>query len=253
MTIQAFWTLIKRETLRFFHVPHNTIVPALVNTLLYFIIFGVALGERIGEGSPEEYLLFLIPGLIMMNLITGAFSNPSGSLYVSRLLGYINDILLSSLSYLEMTLAYIIGGVVRGVVLGLGTWMIGLIFAPIGVIYIGWFILYMLLTTVVFSSLGILVGLWAERNEQLNIPRNFIITPLVFLGGVFYSINSIPEALQTFTTYNPIFYMVNGLRYSMTGVQEASIWIGAIILIILSVSLVSACTYLMKSGWKIRS
>ena len=253
MSMQAFFTLIKRETIRFFHVPHNTIVPALVNTLLYFIIFGVALGSRIGDGSPQEYLLFLIPGLIMMNMITGSFSNPSGSLYVSRLLGYINDVLLSSLSYIQITSAYIIGGMTRGIVLGLGTWAIGLIFAPIGVLYPLWFITYTILTTIVFACLGILIGLWAERNEQLNIPRNFIITPLVFLGGVFYSIEMIPPALQTFTIYNPIFYMVNGLRYSMTGIQEASIWLGAAMLILLASILVSVCTYAIKNGWKIRN
>lgn len=253
MKLRAFWTMIKRETMRFFQVPNNTILPVLVSTLLYFVIFGVALGERIGQGDPEAYLRFLIPGLIMMNMITGAFSNPSGSIFVSRLLGYINDVLLSSLSYLEMTFAYIIGGVTRGVVLGLATWLVGVFFAPVGIIHPGWFILYSVLTCVVFASLGILVGLWAERNDQLNIPRNFVITPLVFLGGVFYSIDTIPQALQVFTQYNPIFYMVNGLRYSMTGTLEASVWLGAGMLIVLSAALVSTCTYVIKSGWKIRS
>ena len=251
--MRAFLTLLKRETMRFFQVPNNTILPVVVSTVLYFIIFGVALGERIGAGSPEEYLAFLIPGLIMMNMINGSFSNPSGSLFVSRLLGYINDVLLSSLSYLEMVVAYILGAVVRGLTLGVLTWIVGLFFVQVGVQSIGWFLLYSILTCVVFACFGIIIGLWAERNDTLNIPRNFFITPLVFLGGVFYSIEIVPEALQTFTTYNPLFYMVNGLRYSMTGVQEASLWLGASMLIGLTVVLVSVCAYLFKIGWKMRS
>lgn len=189
----------------------------------------------------------------MMNMINGSFSNPSGSLFVSRLLGYINDVLLSSLSYLEMVSAYIIGGVVRGVTLGLATWTVGLFFAPLGLHHLGWFLLYSVLTCVVFACFGIIIGLWAERNDTLNIPRNFVITPLVFLGGVFYSLEVIPEALRTFTVYNPLFYMVNGLRYSMTGVQEGSIWLGAWMLIGMSVVLVSVCAYLFRIGWKMRS
>ncbi len=249
----GFWTLIKRETMRFFQVPNNTILPVLVSTALYFIIFGVALGERISTGSPEEYLIFLIPGLIMMNMISGAFSNPSGSLFVSRLLGYINDVLLSSLSYKEIVSAYIIGGVIRGIVLGIITWITGLFFATVGIHHLGWFLLYSILTCVVFACLGILIGLYAERNDTLNIPRNFVITPLVFLGGVFYSLEVIPETLRQITLYNPLFYMINGLRYSMTGTAEASIWLGAILLIALSTVLILLCTYLFKIGWKLRS
>lgn len=250
----GFFTLIKRETMRFFQVPNNTILPVIVSTILYFIIFGVALGERIaGGGSAEEYLLFLVPGLIMMNMINGSFSNPSGSLFVSRLLGYINDVLLSSLSYLEMVSAYVLGGVIRGVTLGLATWAVGLFFVQVGLAHPLWFLFYAVTTCVVFACFGILIGLWAERNDTLNIPRNFIIQPLVFLGGVFYSIEIIPEALRTFTMYNPIFYMVNGLRYSMTGVQEASVWLGAGILLTLATILVSTCAYVFKIGWKMRS
>jgi ABC-2 type transport system permease protein len=249
----GFWTLIKRETMRFFQVPNNTILPVVVSTVLYFIIFGVALGQRIAEGDPKAYMQFLIPGLIMMNMINGAFSNPSGSLFVSRLLGYINDVLLSSLSYLEIVFSYIIGGVIRGLTLGLATWAIGLFFAPVGVMHIGWFLLYSVLTCVVFACFGILIGLWAERNDTLNIPRNFIITPLVFLGGVFYSIEIVPEALRTFTIYNPLFYMVNGLRYSMTGVEEGSIVLGALMLVIMSTVLISICAYVFRIGWKMRS
>ena len=252
--MKGFLTLIKRETMRFFQVPNNTILPVVVSTVLYFIIFGVALGERIAtSGNPEEYLAFLIPGLIMMNLINGSFSNPSGSLFVSRLLGYINDVLLSSLSYLEMVGAYILGGVIRGLTLGVATWLIGLFFVQVGVAHLGWLLFYSITTCVVFACFGILIGLWAERNDTLNIPRNFIIQPLVFLGGVFYSIEIIPEALRTFTIYNPIFYMVNGLRYSMTGHQEASIWLGAAILGVLAILLVSTCAYVFKIGWKMRS
>ncbi|MFT4250803.1 MAG: ABC transporter permease [Candidatus Woesearchaeota archaeon] len=251
--MRGFFSLLRRETIRFFHVPNNTILPVLVSTILYFVIFGVALGERIGAGDQEAYLAFLIPGLIMMNLINGSFSNPSGSLYVSRLLGYINDVLLSSLSHKQIVAAYILSGVIRGFVLALATWAVGLIFVFVGVHNLAVLLIYSFLTAIVFACLGIITGLVAERNDTLNIPRNFVITPLVFLGGVFYSIEIIPETLQFVTIYNPIFYMVNGLRYSMTGVSEASILFGILLLTTLAVVLVGVVTYLFRIGWKLRS
>lgn len=248
-----FITLTKRETLRFFTVPNNTIIPALVSSLLYLLIFGLSLGKRIGGGSAEEYLLFLIPGLVMMNMITGSYSNPSGSIFFSRLIGFINDILLSSLSYIRIVMAYVVGGLARGVTIALGTALVGLFFAPVTIKHPATFIAYILLTGITFACLGIIIGLWADKNDQLNLLLNFVITPLIFMGGVFYSVEAIPEALRTFTKYNPIFYMVNGVRYSMTGIQEGSIALGLVILSVLAITLLAACIELFKRGWHLRT
>lgn len=251
--MSGFLGLVKRETMRFIKYPNTTLIPGLVSSLLYLIIFGVALGGRIAQENPQEYLLFLIPGLVLMNLVMGSYSNPSGSLFLSRILKYINDVLISPLSYKEMVGAYIIGGITRGVALGVGTWLIGLFFAPIGIVHPLILLVYVLLVTTTFAALGIIVGLWADRHDQLNIVMNFVITPLVFLGGVFYSINAIPETMQTFTQLNPLFYMVNGVRYGMTGVTEASIELGLVLLSVLAITLLLICIHLFKKGWNLRT
>lgn len=250
--MRGFLSLVKRESFRFLRVANNTVVPPLVSSLLYLIIFGVALGARISNGDAQAYLEFLIPGLIMMNIVMGSYSNPSGSLFLSRLLGFINDVLLSSLSYLEIVASYVIGGIARGLILGLGTWAIGLFFAPVGIMHPLLWIAYAVLTSVTFACLGIIMGLWADRNDQLNLLVNFVITPLVFLGGVFYSIETIPPALQQFTYFNPLFYMVSGLRYSMIGVQESSITLGLSVLAVIAAGLLTLCVYLFKRGWNLR-
>ncbi len=251
--MRAIWTLVKHETGRFFEVANNTIIPPMISALLYFLIFGVALGSRISQGNPTEYLRFLLPGLILMQLVIGSYSNPSGSLYMGRLLGYINDVLLSSLSYSEMVVGFIIGGIVRGATLGVAVWVISLLFVVVVPLHPFLLIVHILLTTVSFAGLGIIIGLWAKRHDQLNILMNFAITPLVFLGGVFYSIQAIPKGLQIFTRINPIFYMVNGVRYSMIGTAEAPIWLGIIILSGMAAAFLAVDFWLFKKGWGLRT
>jgi ABC-2 type transport system permease protein len=250
--MRALWALVRHEVGRFFEVANNTILPPVISAALYLVIFGLALGDRITAGHGEAYLAFLIPGLILMQLVMGSYSNPSGSLYMSRLLGYINDVLLSSMSYAQMAAGYIIGGVVRGLTLGLGVWLVALLFEPVGVQHPLLLLIHVLLITVLFAALGLMVGLWAKRHDQLNILMNFALTPLVFLGGVFYSIDMIPPVLQTLTKYNPLFYMVNGVRYSMTGVLEAPIWLGLVILGVMTTVLLTASIVLFNKGYGLR-
>lgn len=250
---RGFFALLQREVARFIKYPNTTLIPGLVSSLLYLIIFGVALGGRIAEESPQEYLLFLVPGLVLMNLVMGSYANPSGSLFMSRMLKYINDVLISPLSYKEMVGAYIIAGAARGMALGAGTWIISLIFVRVGVQHPAVFVTYVVLTSITFAALGIIAGLWAKRHDQLNVVMNFAITPLVFLGGVFYSVQAIPSALQVFTQLNPLFYMVNGVRYGMTGVSEASILGGILLLSVLAIILITVCNALFRAGWNLRS
>jgi ABC-2 type transport system permease protein len=246
-----FLTHLERETVRFFTRPNNTIAPSLVSTFLYLLIFGVGLGRRIGlEGF--DYLEFLIPGLVMLNLINGAYSNPSGSLFIGRFLGHIDDILTSPMSYVSLTWVYVISGMARGFVLGLGAWLIAMPFHAIAWDHIGITLIFLTLTSIVFACFGIMVGLWAEEFDQLNIFLNFMITPLIFLGGVFYSVEQVPSAIETITQFNPLFYMINGVRYGMISHTEASLWFGFGILVVLATAMFITCHQLIKHGWHLR-
>ncbi len=249
--LTAFLTHLERETIRFFTVPNNTLVPGLVSAFLYLVIFGVGLGRRISVPG-YDYLEFLIPGLVMLNLINGSYSNPSGSLFMSRFMEHIRDLLSSPMSHLSMTWAYVIGGISRGFTMGLGVWLIAMPFEVVSIKHPWVLLFYLILTSILFASFGIFVGLWAEEFEQLNIFLNFVITPLAFLGGVFYSVSQVPETLQYFTKFNPLFYMINGVRYGMIGWSEASLWLGAGILIPLTAAMWGLSFYLIKTGWHLR-
>lgn len=254
MNFVGFQTLIKRETNRFFRLPINTIVPSLVSLSLYLLVFGFSLGSRIQEVGGMPYLDFIVPGLILMNVIIASYSNPSGSLFFSRqIIRSINDILVSPMSYMEMVFGFIIGGMMRGLTLGFLAYLITLIFSPIGIHNIFIALYFAMAASFLFSCFGIVVGLWAKNWESLNIFLNFFLTPLTFLGGVFYSLDMLPSALQTFTFYNPIFYLINGFRYGLLGYSDASVLTGAILLFIASIVMFVICVQLFKKGWHLRS
>jgi len=249
----GFFTHLKRESLRFFKVPNNTIIPSLVSVFLYIVIFGAFLGSRIKEIEGIPYIQFLVPGLILMNIIMGSYMNPSGSLFMARWAGNIEDLLVSPVSYFQMVMAYILGGMARGFALGAGTLIIAIIFAKLTITNIFVLLVYVILSSFIFSCFGIFVGLWADKWEQLNIFLNFLITPLTFLGGVFFSIKMIPESIQFLAKYNPIFYMIDGARYGMIGYHEGSFTIGISLLIFLSVLFFLVLVYLFRKGWKLRN
>ncbi len=249
----GFYAHLKRESLRFFKVPNNTVIPSLVSVFLYIVIFGAFLGARIKEIEGFPYIQFLVPGLILMNIIMGSYMNPSGSLFMARWAGNIEDVLVSPLSYFQMVMAYILGGMVRGFVLGIGTLLIAIIFAHIIVVNMWVLLAYVLLSSFIFSCFGIFVGLWANKWEQLNVFLNFLITPLTFLGGVFFSISMIPESIRFLAKFNPIFYMIDGARYGMIGYHEGSFAIGIPLLLIISAVLFVLLIHLFRKGWKLRT
>lgn len=248
----GFFTLLKRELSRFFMVPVNTLVPQLVTVLFYLLIFGVAVGARIEQVQGVEYLLFILPGLFVQVLINGSFSNPSGSLYVGRRMGNINDVLLAPISNLKFITAILAGGVFRGLVLATGTIAIAMFFTSLQIH--NWLILiaYILLISLLFSCLGFINGLWADGWEDSNIFLNFVLTPLIFLGGVFYTLDMIPRTMEILTQLNPVFYMVNGVRYGLIGVQDAPIQVGLLFLFIVCLAAFSVVYYLVRIGYKLR-
>ena len=205
----GFGTLIKREVGRFFSVYRQTVLPGLITSALYIAIFGFTLEQRISEIQGIPYTLFILPGLIMMNTLTNATANTSSSMLQMKLLQQLPDLLTAPLSGLEISLAYIIGGTVRGMVNGILVLFLGMILIgmpvkdPLGTIA------FIFLVSWAFSSMGLLLGQLSESWDQLAMMQNFFLTPLSFLGGIFYSIKMLPDWAQTLSYINPIYYMIN--------------------------------------------
>ena len=249
----SFSTHFKREFQRFFTVPHTTIYPQLLVVFFYMLIFGIAIGSRIREVHGYGYLLFILPGLLVQNIINGSYSNPSGSLFVARSMGFITDILLAPLSYAEMITGYLLAGILRGFFLGIGTLIIALFFIKVHIAHPFLLLLYLTLIAYVFAGLGIIIGLVAKEWQELNIFINFVVTPLTFLGGVFYSLDMVPPLLAALTRWNPLFAMIDGTRYAMIGVHDASIYAGVLYLVILSILITSICLHLFRIGYRMRT
>jgi len=248
----GFYTLTKREIFRFLKVWSQTILPTLITTVLYLFIFGLTIGKALPQIGNLTYVEFIIPGILMMSLITSTYANNSTTVFMMKWMNFIDELLISPLSYIEIVGAFIIGGIVRGLIIGTSVYVISLFFYSGSIFNPILFILLMIAVSLIFSSIGLITGLWAETWDQLNIWSTFIITPLVFLGGVFHSITIVPESLQIITKLNPIFYMVDALRYSMLGFSESNLIVSFFIIVTLAISFFFFAVYLVKIGYKIR-
>ena len=248
----GFKTLTFREVGRFFSVWRQTIVPGLISSILYILIFGFTLEQRIDNINGIPYTLFILPGLIMMNALTNATSNSSSSMLQMKLLGQLPDILQAPLSSFEISMAYIIGGTVRGTINGILILLVGIILGDMVVISPVKTVLFIFLVSWAFSSIGLLLGQLSESWDQLATMQNFILTPLSFLGGIFYSIKMLPDWAQSLSLFNPIYYMINGLRFTILGISDSNPSHSFIIAILMTVVFTTASIKLMESGKKIK-
>ena len=248
----GLWTLTSREVGRFFKVYRQTVIPGLISTVLYILIFGFTLEQRISAIEGISYTIFIIPGLIMMNTLTNASSNPSSSLLQMKLTGQVPDLMQAPLSSLEISLAFIIGGVVRGVVNGILILLIGIWIGGMNVLYPIATIGFIFVVSVAFSSMGLLLGQLADTWDNLSTMQNFFLTPLSFLGGIFYSVNMLPDWAQTISAFNPIYYMINGLRFTTLGFSDSDPQFSFVIALLMSIGLSFIAIFSMKSGKKMK-
>ncbi len=253
MNIIGLKTIIIREVERFLRTYIQSLVSPWISALLYILVFGVIVGKRIDLIAGVTYIDFVLPGILMLNLITAAFSQTSFSLYFQRFARHIEEILVSPLSYLEMVIGMVVAGVVRGMVTGVGVYAIAIFFTGATIAHFGLFLFYAIAVSIIFSLVGLIIALWANNFEQLSILSTFVIMPLTFLGGVFNSIHMLPEKAQLFVLFNPFFYFVDGLRYSMIGVQEGNMWVGMGIIMGLIVGFGGFVWYLFHRGWRLRA
>ncbi len=252
--LTGFSALVKREIMRFCVVWSQTLLPPLISSSLFIFVFGYSIGRNLSiQVQGQTYLHFIVPGLVMMYLIESSYANTSSSLFISRWHNLIQELLLSPLSYFEMVLGLLIGGVVRGLMVGSGVYLVSLLFVQFP-FHNPWIVAYFfVMVTVIFACLGLLAGLWAEGFEKLSLWSTFVITPLIYFGGVFHSIDMVPAPLQVFTRFNPIFYLVSGLRYGMVGVSDVDVRISMGLAAFLAVALFAAVEHLFRIGYKLRT
>lgn len=247
-------TLCAKEIRRFLKVWQQTVLGPLVTTLLFMIIFSLALGGA-GRGvAGMPFVEFLAPGLLMMTVIQNAYQNPSSSILISKIQGNIIDVLMPPLSAIELTLGYAIGGVFRGVVVGLAVLAAFIAWPDINVkiFHLGAFIYFLFSGAVLMSLAGAIAGTWAEKFDHSAGLNNFVVVPLSLLSGTFYSITRLPEFFHTLSLYNPFFYLIDGLRFSLTGYHDGNIMTG--ILVVLGINIVLAFTVyrIFKVGYKLK-
>jgi len=248
----GFRTLLIKETRRFLRVPGQTLAQPVITTALYFLVFGFALGGRVREIEGVTYVRFIVPGLVMMSLIQNAFLNTASSMFIAKVQGTIVDLLVAPLSATELLLAFTLAAVVRGLMVGAIVWLVAAIFTGFGVAHPGWVAVFALLVSMTFALIGLIIAIWSDKFEQLNMIPTFVITPMTFLGGVFYSVRMLPEPWAAITRANPILYMVEGLRYGVLGTNGTSPWLGLGIcggIAGLSLALV---WWMLQSGYKLR-
>jgi ABC-2 type transport system permease protein len=246
------YTMMRREVMRTFRVVVQTLVAPVISAALYIFIFGVVIGNNITDIIGVPYITFVFPGILMLSVINAAFGSSSSSLYFARFTKSIEELLVAPLSYLEIIFGYMLGSMMRSFIVAALIVLVGVLFGAVTLASPFLFFLYIFGVAAIFSLLGMLVGLWAQSFEQLSVLNTFIITPLTYLGGIFYSITMLPETAALITRINPFFYFVDGIRHAMIGVSEANVWIGAVVISGLMLGLGGLVFYLFKIGWRVR-
>ena len=252
LTMRGFYTLFYKEILRFWKVAFQTIAAPLVTTLLYLLIFSHVLSQRVEVFHGISYTAFLVPGLVMMSMLQNAFANSSSSLIQSKVTGNIIFVLLGPLSHFEFFSAYLAAAIVRGLMVGLGVYIAAWCFTPVPLHSIFWIFIFGLLGSAMVAALGIVAGIWADKFDQMASFQNFVILPLTFLSGVFYSIHSLPEFWQKLSHLNPFFYTIDGFRYGFFGQSDISPWVSLAVVGTTFLALSFATFLMIRSGYKLR-
>jgi ABC-2 type transport system permease protein len=249
----AFQTIVTKELRRFMRIWVQTIVPPAITIMLYFIIFGNLIGSRIGQMGGFSYMEFVVPGLIMMGVITNSYSNVVSSFFNARFQRHVDEMLVSPLPNYIILLGFVCGGVVRGLAVGLVVTILATFFADISVNNIWITVSIVVLTSILFSLAGFINAVFAESFDDISIIPTFVLTPLIYLGGVFYSIDLLPEFWANLSQLNPILYMVNGFRYGILGVSDINIsWAFTMIIVFIGIAF-SYSLHLLNSGKKLRT
>ena len=249
----AYKTIVRKEVLRFSRIWKQTLIPPVITNILYFIIFGNLIGERIGEIESFSYTDFIFPGLLLMSVITHSYTNTVSSLYISKYHRYIEELLVSPIQNYTILAGFITGGVIRGLSVGVVVILAAQFFVTFTVHNILLMLIVIFLSSTLFSMCGFLNGLFANDWDDINVIPTFIMTPLTYLGGIFFSISMLPGVWQEIALINPILYLINALRFSMLGITDVSIMIAFSIILLFNIVLASLCLYFLNIGKGLRT
>jgi len=250
--MRALWTLLERETLRFARIWPQTIIPPMVTTALYFIIFGGLIGSRVGEVGGVPYMDFIAPGLVLMAVISNSYANVVASFFSAKFQRHIEELMVSPMSHLSLILGFMAGGMARGMAVGVAVALVAALFTDLSVDNWGLALLVMLLTSAVFSLAGMLNAIFAKTFDDISIVPTFVLTPLTYLGGVFFSIELLPQPWRDLSLFNPLLYMINAFRHTVIGVSDVPVSLALGLLFGLFGVLLAACVYILRKGWGLR-
>ncbi len=249
----AFKTIVRKEIRRFTRIWIQTIVPPSINAVLYMLIFGSLIGSRISDMGGFRYIDFIVPGIIMMSVIINSYANVVSSFFSSKMQNYIEELLVAPVSNLTILVGYVVGGMVRGLLVGSLVAGVSLLFSDINPVHPFITIAVAVLTSMMFSLGGLINAVFAKSFDDISIVPNFILTPLTYLGGVFYSISLLPPFWQTASMFNPVLYMVNGFRYGILGTSDIPIWTSFLVILLFIGILGSLAMWLLNKGIGIKS
>ncbi len=249
----AFTTIVVKEVRRFTRIWVQTLLPPAITIALYYVIFGTLIGSRIGSMSGFRYIEFVVPGLIMMSVITNSYSNVVSSFFSTKFQRSIEELLVSPVPNYIILVGYIVGGVARGLAVGVIVTVLSLLFTPLQIHHPGVMLGIVLSTSVMFSLAGFINAIYARNFDDISIVPTFVLTPLTYLGGVFYSITLLPEFWQNLSLANPILYMVNAFRYGVLGVSDIDVGWAFAMVILFSIALFNVALYQLERGSRLRS
>jgi ABC-2 type transport system permease protein len=253
MNFYAIRAIYKFEMARTFRTLLQSIVTPVVSTSLYFVVFGAAIGSRITNIDGVSYGSFIVPGLIMLSLVTQSISNASFGIFFPKFTGTIYEILSAPVSYIEIVIGYVGAAATKSVILGLIILATAGLFVPLEVTHPLWMIAFLVLTSVSFSLFGFLLGIWAEGFEKLQLVPFLIITPLIFLGGSFYSVEMLPPFWQTVTLFNPVVYLISGFRWSFYGIADVSVGLSLGMTVVFLAICLTTVWWIFKTGYRLKT
>lgn len=253
MNMTAFYTLIHREVYRFLRLFKQTIIPPVISTLLYILIFGYSLGKNIKQIEGFDYIIYILPGLAQMGVINHAYQNSSTSLFLSKMERSIENFLVAPLHYLEIVSAFVVGSIMRGLAVGICILFVSYFFIDLPLNNIWLLLVSLVLTGALFGAVGILFALLADSWEHIAAFGNFVLMPLVFLGGTFYSIKLLPSFWQKVSIFNPLFYAVDSTRYAILGKSDVIWYYSFVMMVMMTSVLLFVCVWLFKRGYNLRT
>jgi ABC-2 type transport system permease protein len=253
MNLRGAWAIFYYEMARFFRTLGQSLLSPVISTVLYFVVFGAAIGSRIQSIDGVSYGAFIVPGLVMLSLLTQSVSNASFGIYFPRFSGTIYEHLSAPISAMEMVLGFVGAAAAKSLLIGLIILVTSAFFVPLQIAHPLWMVLFLLLTAITFSLFGFLIGLWADGFEKLQIIPLLVITPLTFLGGSFYPINILPPFWNTLSLFNPVVYLVSGFRWSFNEVSDVSVWISLGMTLAFMSACLLAVAWIFRTGYRLKN